>query len=118
MLHVLFADSRLLREAVKLRAEHRGLKLAEAIVESHDAVMELICEASTPGVDIALYNFHVLEIVADDRATFAGRDQLAGLKAEGAQIAHGARAFSFPHAAVGVRAVLHHFYVVFGGDAK
>ena len=108
MLHVLFAGGGLLRQTIELRTKDGSLKFAEAIIKTDDAVMELVCKAGAAGVDITLHAFYVFQIVGNDDSAFAAGDELAGLKAEGANIAHGACTFAVPHAAVRMCAILNH----------
>ena len=80
--------------------------------------MILVGQAGATGIDVALHQFHVFEIVGDDGAAFARSDQFAGLKTEGAQIAHRAGALALPHSSVSVGAIFNDFQIVFLGDVQ
>src|SRR6202162_5054523 len=88
MQHVFLAQRGLFRQTLELGTQNCGLKFAETVIEADDSVMVLIGETGTAGVYVALNAFQIFEIVGDDRATFTGSDQLAGLKAESSEIAH------------------------------
>ena len=55
MLHVFFANRGLFRQPIQLRAEHSGLKFPQPVIEANDAVMKLIGQAGSTGIDVALH---------------------------------------------------------------
>ena len=118
LLHVPFANRRLCRQAVQLRPQNGRLKSTQAVIEADDAVVKLVRQAGASGVDIALDDLQVFEVVGDHSAAFAAGDELARLEAERAEVSHRAGAFSFPLSAVRVGAILDDFQFVFCGDAQ
>src|SRR5260370_17378017 len=79
--HVLFADCRLPRKPVELRAKDGRLKFSHAIIESDNSVVIFVREAGAPRVDVALDALHVFQVVGDDRSAFTRADELPRLKA-------------------------------------
>src|SRR5580658_4367576 len=63
VLYILFARSRLLRQALQLRPQHRSLQLAQPVIKSNNAVMILIRQTGAPCVDIALHQLHVFSVL-------------------------------------------------------
>jgi hypothetical protein len=80
--------------------------------------MILVRETCAAGINVGLNTFKIFQIIGDDRATFAGGNQLAGLETEGPKVAHGASAFTVPLPAVRVRAIFHNFEMVFFCDTQ
>jgi len=116
--HVALSDLSLLGKALELRVQHGRLEFTQPVIEPDQPMVKFVGDAGPSGIDIGLHPLEILEIIGDDGATFAGRNQLAGLKTEGAEISHRARALVTPHAAMGVGTVFNDFYVVLGGDGQ
>src|SRR5581483_12065520 len=93
VVHIRLADSSLFGKALQLRAENRRLKFAKPVIESNQPMAEFIGHACAPRVDVRLHALKVLEIICNDGAALAASDQLAGLKAESAQIPNRPGAF-------------------------
>src|SRR4029077_11677105 len=109
VLHIFFADRRMLQEPIELRTQDSRLKFTQPVIETDDPVVILVGKAGASGVDVTLCYLHIFQIVGNDRSAFSRGDELARLEAECSQIPHRARSLTSPHPAVCMSTILDHF---------
>ena len=94
------------------------MKFCDAIVETDEAMTELVADAGATAVHIGLGALVEFEVAGDYSASLAGGDDLAGLKTEAPKVPRGSRALAAPLTAVSVRAVFDDGNVSRASNAK
>src|SRR6267143_2056557 len=107
---------RQLRKHIELPDEQRRLQFGDPVIGAEHALLVLIRRACPPAVYLRLQVFEILKVGCDYDSALAGGHELAFLKAETTEVAHGARSLAAVLPAVCVSAILDHIEPMFAGE--